>query len=205
VLWLVTFFLLFLFRFLPYFIRFFLFCKSFSRDAKIPRRYTRHGIFVLNLFSFFLFCPTSPNPLSSFRRVTVKEKLLTLKEQQKENRLACGNCYVTKYQSYIYLDEIGERIRPDYISGVFPDLLKKNGLRHIRFHDTRHSCASLLLKNGVSMKEIQAWLGHSDYGTTANLYAHLDVEMSKIQSAQKLSAGLFGSSVEKNKELPAQY
>jgi integrase len=51
------------------------------------------------------------------------------------------------------------------------------------------------------MKEIQAWLGHSDYGTTANLYAHLDVETSKIQSAQKLSAGLFGGFPQKNKEL----
>jgi len=124
----------------------------------------------------------------------VKEKLLALKEQQKEDRNAFGNSYVTKYQSYIYVNEIGELIRPDYISGEFPVLLKKNGLRHIRFHDTRHSCASLLLKNGVSMKEIQAWLGHSDYGTTANLYAHLDVEISKFQSAQKLSAGLFGVS-----------
>lgn len=122
----------------------------------------------------------------------VKEKLLVLKEQQKEDRIAFGNCYVTKYQSYIYINEIGNRIRPDYISEEFPKLLKKNGMRHIRFHDTRHSCASLLLKSGVSMKEIQAWLGHSDYGTTANFYAHLDVETSKIQSAQKLSAGLFG-------------
>jgi len=129
-------------------------------------------------------------PLVSF----VKEKLLALKEQQKEDRIAFGNCYVTKYQSYVYVNEIGERIRPDYISGEFPKLLKKNGLRHIRFHDTRHSCASLLLKNGVSMKEIQSWLGHSDYGTTANLYAHLDVEITKIQSAQRLTVGLFGIS-----------
>ena len=38
----------------------------------------------------------------------------------------------------------------------------------------RHSCASLLLDRGVSMKEIQEWLGHSDFSTTANIYAHLD-------------------------------
>jgi len=124
----------------------------------------------------------------------VKEKLMAIKERQKEDRLAFGEYYESQYQSYVYVDEIGRLIRPDYISGYFPKLLKKNGLRHIRFHDTRHSCASLLLKNGVSMKEIQAWLGHSDYGTTANLYAHLDVETSKIHSAQRLSAGLFGSS-----------
>jgi len=130
----------------------------------------------------------------------VKEKLLAMKEQQKEDRFAFGDCYMSKYQAYVYVNEIGERIRPDYISAVFPRFLKRKGLRHIRFHDTRHSCASLLLKNGVSMKEIQAWLGHSDYGTTANLYAHLDVETSKFQSAQRLSSGLFGNS-EKVKEV----
>ena len=44
----------------------------------------------------------------------------------------------------------------------------------IRFHDLRHTCASLLFAQGVSLKEIQAWLGHSTIGTTANIYTHLD-------------------------------
>ena len=65
------------------------------------------------------------------------------------------------YIGYVYVNEIGELINPDYISSTFPKFLRKNGLRQIRFHDTRHSCASLLLRNGVQMKEIQAWLGHS--------------------------------------------
>ena len=49
----------------------------------------------------------------------------------------------------------------------------------MRFHDLRHSCASLLLANGVPLKHIQEWLGHSDFTTTANIYAHLDYK-SKI-------------------------
>ena len=61
-------------------------------------------------------------------------------------------------------------------------LLEQNGLRHIRFHDLRHSCASLLLANDVPLKHIQEWLGHSDIGTTANIYSHLDYK-SKITSA----------------------
>ena len=61
-------------------------------------------------------------------------------------------------------------------------LLEQNGLRHIRFHDLRHSCASLLLANDVPLKQIQEWLGHSDIGTTANIYSHLDYK-SKITSA----------------------
>ncbi|WP_429146424.1 tyrosine-type recombinase/integrase [Anaerotaenia torta] len=120
-----------------------------------------------------------------------REKLLALKEQQKEHRQLFGNSYNRQYLGYVYVNEIGELIKPDYISSTFSKFLKKNVLRHIRFHDTRHSCASLLLRNGVSMKEIQAWLGHSDYGTTANLYAHLDMEESMLISAERLSTGLF--------------
>ena len=41
------------------------------------------------------------------------------------------------------------------------------------FHDLRHSCASLLYAHGVSLKEIQEWLGHSDISTTSNIYTHL--------------------------------
>lgn len=56
----------------------------------------------------------------------------------------------------------------------------------------RHSCASLLLANGVSLKEIQEWLGHSNYATTADIYSHLEYK-SKISSAstvdQKLRVG----------------
>ena len=53
----------------------------------------------------------------------------------------------------------------------------------IRFHDLRHSCASLMLANDISMKEIQEWLGHSNISTTANIYAHVDSE-SKRESAR---------------------
>ena len=82
--------------------------------------------------------------------------------------------------------EMGDLIKPDYVSENFKLPLQKHGLRHIRFHDLRHSCASLLLANGVSMKSIQEWLGHSDFGTTANIYAHLDYSQ-KLSSASTMS------------------
>ena len=68
-------------------------------------------------------------------------------------------------------------------------LLKAKGMRQIRYHDLRHSCASLLLANGVPMKQIQEWLGHSDFSTTANIYAHLDYS-SKLTSADAMLNGL---------------
>ena len=63
------------------------------------------------------------------------------------------------------------------------------GLREIRFHNLRHSCASLLLSRGAAMKEIQEWLGHSNISTTADIYSHLDFS-TKIASAGLMDGAL---------------
>ena len=84
---------------------------------------------------------------------------------------------------------MGNLLTPDYITHSFSRILEKNELRHIRFHDLRHTCASMLLKNGVPMKQIQEWLGHSDFSTTANIYAHLDYT-AKLSSAQAMLGGM---------------
>ena len=67
--------------------------------------------------------------------------------------------------------------------------MKEARLRQIRFHDLRHSSASLLLANGVPLKNIQEWLGHSDFSTTANIYAHLDAS-SKQNTADAMLRSL---------------
>ncbi len=121
-----------------------------------------------------------------------KEKLLKMKEQQAEYRRLCGKCYDNRYLEYICVDEMGTLISPHYLTAAFPKLLDKNELRRIRYHDLRHSCASLLLANGVPMKQIQEWLGHSDFSTTANVYAHLDYN-SKLSSADAMAKGLSGA------------
>ena len=120
---------------------------------------------------------------------TFREKLLKLKEEQEYNRKLCGRSYNRDYLEYIYVNEIGERIKPGYITTQFPIFLEHNGFRRIRFHDLRHSCASLLLANGVPMKMIQEWLGHSDFSTTANFYSHLEYS-AKQQSAQAMENAL---------------
>lgn len=114
-----------------------------------------------------------------------KDRLLRQKEYQEECRRLCGKCYNKEFTDYICVDEMGNLINPDYITDAFPRFLEKNNLRRIRFHDLRHSCASLLLANGVAMKQIQEWLGHSDFSTTANIYAHLDFN-SKLASADAM-------------------
>lgn len=84
---------------------------------------------------------------------------------------------------------MGKLFRPNYITDHFKLLLAQNGLRKIRFHDLRHSCASLLLAQGIAMKQIQDWLGHSTFNTTADIYSHLDFS-SKQDSANAISAAL---------------
>ena len=85
----------------------------------------------------------------------VEAALLEKKEMDEEYSRVCRRSYCKDYTSYIFIDELGRILKPDYVSRAFPSLLKKQGLRHIRFHDLRHSCASLLLNNGVGMKAIQ--------------------------------------------------
>jgi len=112
------------------------------------------------------------------------------KQRQISNRTLCGDSYNEKYTDYICVDDIGNRISPGVITENFPRILKRNNLRKIRFHDLRHTCASLLLANGVSMKDIQEWLGHSDFGTTANTYAHLMVDSKQDSANAMRSSGI---------------
>ena len=119
-----------------------------------------------------------------------KDLLLNLEEKQKENKRLCGNCYNYDYDGYIYVDEMGNLIKPNYITQNFKIILKNNNLRHIRFHDLRHTCASILLNKGLSLKEIQEWLGHSSFSTTANIYAHLEKESKEKVANAMLNSGI---------------
>ena len=82
------------------------------------------------------------------------------------------SAYSKDYTDYVCVDALGKLYDPDFVTGHFGQLLKKHNLKKIRFHDLRHSCASVLLAQGVPMKQIQEWLGHSDMSTTMNVYAH---------------------------------
>ena len=116
----------------------------------------------------------------------VEEILLEAKKKQKHNQKICGKNYNTEYLDFICVNDMGRIIYPDTVTRSFTEQLEKSGMERIRFHDLRHSCASLLLANGVSLKEIQLWLGHSDFSTTANIYAHLDMS-GKQATADKMA------------------
>lgn len=118
-----------------------------------------------------------------------KEYFMEVKKAQELNKKVCGNCYNYEYDGYVFMDELGERMKPEYLTSYFPQYIQKHGMNKMRFHELRHSCASILISMGVTLKDIQEWMGHADIKITANIYAHLDVERKKSM-ADKLSEKL---------------
>lgn len=104
----------------------------------------------------------------------VEEILLKHKVKQEAYKKQFRRGYSQKYLDMVCVNQVGELLKPNYITTRFPEVLKKYGMRPIRFHDLRHTCASLLVAKNINMKIIQVWLGHSNMSTTADIYSHLD-------------------------------
>jgi len=64
-------------------------------------------------------------------------------------------------------------IEPRNLSRLFDALIAAAGVRRIRFHDLRHTCASLLLAQGVAPRVVMEVLGHSQLAMTTDLYSHV--------------------------------
>ena len=106
----------------------------------------------------------------SFKMIPeVKEILLEHRDRQELYRKQFRKSYSKKYADMVCVNPLGELIKPSYITAHFPTLLRQSNLRDIRFHDLRHTCASLLVSLDVNMKVIQRYLGHSNMSTTVNV------------------------------------
>jgi len=95
-----------------------------------------------------------------------QHKLLQLKE-----KLIAGSRW--KETGLVFTTTIGTPLEGRRLREDFKTLLQRAGLPHMRFHDLRHSCASLLLAQGLSPRLIMETLGHSQISTTMNTYAHV--------------------------------
>lgn len=130
---------------------------------------------------------------SSYRTLplipVVEEKLLEHKAKLERNQKLFGNSYCKEYMDYVCVDEMGKLFRPNFVSDHFGWLLKKYGLKKLTFKELRHSCASMLVAEGIPMKSIQEWLGHSNFSTTADIYSHTDYH-AKQQSAAAIGNAL---------------
>ena len=97
--------------------------------------------------------------------------MLNLKNESQKNKKIFGKEY--QNTEYIFVWPDGKPYRPDYITREFQKILKRNNFPQMRFHDLRHSCASILYDKGWELKDIQTWLGHADIETTADVYTHI--------------------------------
>ena len=132
---------------------------------------------------------------SSRRTLPLPDPVVEMLQVQKEHwevyRKMFQGSYNAQYLDYVCVNQLGELLRPSYVTDHFRELLEKYGLRHIRFHDLRHTFASLLINQDVPLINVSNFLGHSDLSTTANIYAHLD-KASKQASAAVISDILQG-------------
>lgn len=91
----------------------------------------------------------------------------------------------TPTEGYIFVWSDGRLFRPDYLTRAFKRVLRKNKLPTMRFHDLRHSTASILFDKGWSLEDVKNWLGHTDIETTSNIYLHYS-EQRKILLSKDL-------------------
>lgn len=125
----------------------------------------------------------------------IEQMLIERKTLEEYYSKLLGKDFDREYDGFVCRDNFGKLITPNFVTSHFKYIIQKNKLKHIRFHDLRHSCASLLLANGISMKAIQEWLGHSTFNVTANFYSHLDFH-SKVESAETIAKVLDGDSAD---------
>ena len=80
---------------------------------------------------------------------------------------------INKQYAFVCLDQFGCVMLPDYATKNWIKIPKLLNIRTIKFHELRHSNATMLFNLGCDIKEVQEWLGHSKQSTTADIYIHL--------------------------------
>lgn len=120
----------------------------------------------------------------------VYEMLVEIKAKQELYKKMFKSSYSREYDDYVCVNQLGELMKPSYVTEHFAAIIQDLGLRKIRFHDLRHTFASVLINNDVPLINVSRFLGHSDISTTANIYAHLD--KSNKQSSADIMTGVLG-------------
>ncbi|AOT72808.1 tyrosine-type recombinase/integrase [Geosporobacter ferrireducens] len=134
----------------------------------------------------------SPKSTAGERTLVVSDSILeTLKKHKKEQglyRLMLGATY--ENNDLVCCEEDGRPTIPGTLSHRFNIFLQEHDFKEIRFHDLRHTHASLLLKYGVAAKVASTRLGHSSIGITLDLYSHVYNEVEE-EAANRIETGIF--------------
>ncbi len=114
------------------------------------------------------------------------EELSIYKEHCEKERIALGDQWLGGDKNYVFHAGFGKAIYHTQPSKWWKNFVEKHEFKYVRFHDLRHSCATILLENDVSMKAIQERLGHSKQQVTADLYTHVSKSLSR-ETANKFN------------------
>lgn len=137
----------------------------------------------------------SPKTDGGARTIAISESVVSylkqVKADYKKNKSLLGDCY----QDYglVFARPDGSPLDPDTFSRSFKKLVNNLDIPTVRFHDLRHSHATLLLQQGEHPKIVSERLGHSTIGITMDTYSHVTPNMQK-EAAKKFDSFLFGSS-----------
>lgn len=138
------------------------------------------------------FVEGSPKSASSMRKVRLSQPVLDALEDQKryidDLRVRAGACW--RENNLVFPNKSGGYLDRWVIRCQFKQIWSEAGLSYLRFHDLRHSAATLLLAAGVNIKVVQEMLGHSNARTTLQMYGHVLPDMQK-DAIDKLN-GMFG-------------
>jgi integrase len=132
---------------------------------------------------------------STLRTITLPLQALALKEhrrRQLETRLAMGSFWKGESWDLVFTTGNGTPLDGRNVLRYFQNAVKRAGLPHQRFHDTRHACASLLLAQGISDYVVMDILGHSLISITKNIYAHV-YPTAQREAADVMNRALFGT------------
>lgn len=113
-------------------------------------------------------------------------------DRQGFDRNKAGTAWKGNEWDLVFTTEVGTGIEPRNINRQFALFLEKAGLPGIRFHDTRHTAAVLMLAQGIPLKVVSSILGHSKISTTADVYGHV-LPRHEQEAADKMGELLWGS------------
>ncbi len=138
---------------------------------------------------------TTPKTERSRRVVYLDEHTVDVlrahRRRQVEERKAAGPAWFDEHD-LVFRDDLGDVVNPDWFSREFARQVKASGLPKIRFHDLRHSYATLALKAGVHPKVVSERLGHATVGVTLDLYSHVTPAIAR-DAADAVASRLFQS------------
>lgn len=133
-----------------------------------------------------------PKSESGNRTIEVPSSIVSVLKKHKKRQLEYKLLFGTAYNNndLVCCKEDGSPHNPGSFSHKFDRFLETNGLRHIRFHDLRHTNASLMLQYNVPAKVASQRLGHSSIGITLDLYSHVIGDL-QTEAANKIDEGIF--------------